>query len=586
MIKYLETGVLFGMLSASVGLAFGLTRIRCYATICPEDYFPFQVTIHIAVYYGMLAVLSLILLLRAHIPAVRSVMGAHVANTLPIVRRRVTLGGLLSCAWVVGLAGAATGVWLSKQLKFWGARTGPLNWASAKIELTLTGVTGHYADIMLGLLLLPTSRFSLIGRAFALHQSTLLLAHKIIAYAFILFSIIHGGAYMSFESGGGEGDKRREEAFASGNPVMTLSESKKRSSWFTQTMNTGIAAVIFFLIILFTSLSRVRRNHYNLFYYTHVILGTAVIISASLHASTDFYLVIPGLLLWLTDRLYRLWAVYKTHQNSVAMIENAGHGWVRISVGATPQNDMSIAERDVKTNDPLEYYYLSFPVLSRLQNHAFTAAIPATSQTGPRFLLQPTSGKSSEKLYKEWTWKLRSQASNRSSCTTLYVDIQGPYPVHDDGYKTASHIVCIVGGTGVTGACSLVHWWLGNGSPDSLMTVIWAIRERKMADVREWHDLWSASRSIDTLSLTLHVSSENGRLEAYPALQHELRRSNTRPAETNRAWVYASGPDGLLRAAEKACVKVQQDLQRAERERMRSLWSVSKISWYMAKWEV
>lgn len=194
--RLIETALLFGTILASAALSIALTRIPCYATICPEEHFSFETTLHIAVYYGTLAIVGIILLLRTHITSVRSLMGTHLAGRIPLLGRRVTLGGFLVAIWVVGLTGGVTAFWLPTLLQFWETRTDPVNWLSAKIKLTVSSVTGHYADILFGLLLIPTSRFSLVGRAFDLHPSTLLFAHKIISYLFAIATIAHGAAYL------------------------------------------------------------------------------------------------------------------------------------------------------------------------------------------------------------------------------------------------------------------------------------------------------------------------------------------------------------------------------------------------------
>lgn len=365
---------------------------------------------------------------------------------------------------------------------------------------------------------------------------------------------------------------------------MTLSESKERNEWFTQTTYTGIAILLLLIIILLTSIPWVRRNHYNFFYYSHVLLGTAILVGGCIHASTDFYLAIPAILFWLLDRAYRIWSQIN-HKNAVACVEHDGKDWIRITLnGVTRRSSIPTSEKEAFTSDPLQYYYLSFPAVSKLQSHAFTAAIPATPHTGPKFLLQPPGGRSQKRLKKEWTWKVGALAScSPNSASLNAVSVQGPYGVNDDGYKTASHVVCIVGGTGVTGACSLVHWWLKTGSQDTFLSVVWTVRERGSANVQEWNDLISESQSHSNLSLTLHVSAESGRLNPYEILQNDLTLGGAGSTACSRAWIYASGPDGLLGATEKACVKVQRDLKKPS---LIKPWSVQKISWYIARWEV
>lgn len=120
-------------------------------------------------------------------------------------------------------------------------------------------------------------------------------------------------------------------------------------------------------------------------------------VGACLHASTDFYLAIPALLFWILDRIFHLWSQVR-YKDVVAKVEKDGNEWVRVSWGPTRRTDIPISEKDTTTAGPLQYYYLSFPAVSRLQNHTFTAAIPATLHTGPTYLIQPPGGRSEKRL--------------------------------------------------------------------------------------------------------------------------------------------------------------------------------------------
>jgi len=86
--------------------------------------------------------------------------------------------------------------WFPTHWDFWGLRTDHLSWLSAKIQLTITGVTGHYADVLLGLLIIPVSRDSLVGQAFSVHHGTLILAHRLISYLFSIAVAAHGITYI------------------------------------------------------------------------------------------------------------------------------------------------------------------------------------------------------------------------------------------------------------------------------------------------------------------------------------------------------------------------------------------------------
>jgi ferric-chelate reductase len=185
------------LLILSTALAIGLTYVPCYSSLCSEDFFPYETRLHLAFYYALLASIGAALLLRAHSPTARRWSRTHLTGTrpLPVLGSRVSAGGFLLGLWAIGLTIATTGFWYGPAHDFWAARADPLDWAAAKIRLLVTTITGHHVDVVLGLMLIPVGRNSLVGRAFELHQSTLLLAHKLLSYATIFVALIHGAVY-------------------------------------------------------------------------------------------------------------------------------------------------------------------------------------------------------------------------------------------------------------------------------------------------------------------------------------------------------------------------------------------------------
>ncbi|KAM5343832.1 hypothetical protein ACJ41O_012369 [Fusarium nematophilum] len=581
---------------------------------------PLETRLHLATFYALLAVASVMLWLRASSGAVRSLSGTYISPELPILGKRITVGGLAISVWIVGVTLATAGYWIPAQLSFWGSRTAPLSWDSAKIRLTVTGVLGHYADILLGLLVIPVSRNSLMGQVFGLHRGILLSAHKFIAYLFLGATLAHGVAYavscpastphlgclikswLYALDPSSDGDAAKDEAFATGNPFMTLEESEKRSSWFTKTTYTGAAALIFLIIITLTALPFVRRRFYNVFYYCHIITGICIFIAAGVHASTDFYLLLPGLVLWVVDWAKRLFGgeTGGLHKTLMVSVEDAGSGWYRISLPALKEYDaeessLSSIEEAKTPSDPLTCYYLNFPAISKLLNHAFTAAVSSSARSGPAFLFQRLQGKSQKRLAKEWTWKLAALASPVGGQTGLKARLEGPYGPADRRYETASHIICIGGGTGVTGAHSLAVWWIKTRAlvDDSRFTLTWTIRYEEMAHVREWLELKEIAGTMDRLTLVTHVSSQSQRLDPSAHLKQTLgirwepegvHAEKRAPHRGRAAWVYSSGPEGLIRATEKACIKTRREIKSITKKG--GSVSVDEINWHMARWEV
>ncbi|KAF4823391.1 putative ferric reduction oxidase 1 [Colletotrichum siamense] len=581
------------------GAATGLTFAPCYATLCPEDFFAFESRIHIAIFYGMLGVVSLLLLLGSSFRAVERCGNLTLISSLPLIHKRLTLGGLIVVIWIACVTMATTAMWLSAHWQYWGERTDPLNWMSAKIALTVTGVTGHYADILLGLSIVPVSRNSLLGHAFGVHQSILLYAHKLATYMCTLAVLAHGVGYGIFAlDPSKDEDEAKLQLFSNGNPTMTELESQKRSAWYGTVTYTGVGTFVCMLMIVATALPRIRRLHYNTFYNAHIVCSVATFVGASIHASSDFYLLLPGLSLWVADWVWRLFrGEGGSLRKQVAVLENAGSGWYRVSLGARVKFELDSASEAESSAPaagwPLSLYYLSIPSVSRLQSHAFTAAVSSTSQSGPVFLFRRSEGKKSQKaLEKEWTWAVGSLVSSVGLKRQLDVRVEGPYQPTDTGFESASHIICIVGGTGITGAHSLALWWLKARSTagDTKFSLVWTIRERESVHVQEWFDLVKAAESQTNMTVSAHVSAEVGRLDPQEFIHQSLglgmatdgREKGT--VSTGTAWVYSSGPGGLLQATQKACQATDKDIRRLVRDQ--APVSVKGISWYIAKWEV
>lgn len=397
---------------------------------------------------------------------------------------------------------------------------------------------------------------------------------------------------------GKDEDEEKKQLFSTGNPTMSELEGQERSAWYGTVTYTGLATFGCMIMIVITALPRIRRLHYNTFYNAHIVCSVATFIGASIHASSDFYLLLPGLSLWVADWAWRLFrGDGGALRKQVAVLENAGSGWYRVSLGATAKfeaDSASEAEYSAPAGYPLSLYYLSLPSVSRLQSHAFTAAVSSTAQSGPVFLFRRSQGKSQKALEKEWTWAVGSLVGSPGLQRQLDVRVEGPYRPTDTGFESASHVVCIVGGTGITGAYSLALWWLKMRSiaGNTKFTLVWTVRERESINVQEWFDLVKSAESQANMMVSAHVSAEMGRLDPQAYIRQSLgldlgmatERREKGAVSTGTAWVYSSGPEGLLQATQKACQVTDRDIRKLVRDQ--APVAVKDMSWYIAKWEV
>lgn len=584
----------------SAGFTVGLTFLPCYSAMCVEEFFPYPARIHIAFFYSLLSSTAALLALRILFPSFRRLSRTYITpKPLPLIDKRLSLGGAFLIVWIVGLTHATLGYWQDDESNFWTSRGARVNWIPPMAHIAWTGVSGHWCDITLGLLIIPVSRNSLIGRVFSLHVSTLLFAHKLLAYALLGYVVIHGGLYYSFVGAyAAESRDVVKNAFNVDNPTLSINESDARRYWPYAVLPSGMIAFLLMLVITLTALPVLRRKSYNTFYYAHVICSVFVFIATCVHASTDFYFLLPGLLLWIADWGWRVSHALSTRVEAV--IENAGNDWYRVRLPSSVYAG-SPADGEKAVSNPLQTYYLNFPSISRIQVHAFTAA-GVESSTGPYFLLQKSGAKKQKKLDKEWTWKLAALVSQRASMRkSLDVRVEGPYVPHVPELWEADNVLCVAGGTGITGALCLANWWLstraGNaGDRRSKFRLVWSVRNRETAELDEVVELRRRIEETANSGFRLHVSAGNGRLDAERCLEEfcfdpdrpileESKEGTATESTRGKTWVYCSGPDGLLEATETACIKVEKEIRRSKKKQA-ARGRVETLEWYIARWSL
>ncbi|KAL1877458.1 hypothetical protein Daus18300_002445 [Diaporthe australafricana] len=223
------------------------------------------------------------------------------------------------------------------------------------------------------------------------------------------------------------------------------------------------------------------------------------------------------------------------------------------------------AEKGAPITHPVQSYNLVFPEISRLQNHAFTAAKVGSGTEGPVFLLQRSQGKVSKNLEKEWTWKLGAVVPEVGARRDVQVRVEGPYYPSDVGFTVASK--------------------------DALadFQLVWTVRYNNTANIREWEELENIVASVPNMSIRVHVSSESGRMDSESCLREMLSNSQgntTLPDIRHKAWVYVSGPESLLSTTEMACLAVRRSIRDSRKGKDLQPWLVKDLEWYSAKWEV
>ena len=163
----------------------------------------------------------------------------------------------------------------------------------------------------------------------------------------------------------------------------------------------------------------------------------------------------------------------------------------------------------------------------------------------------------------------------------------------------ANHILLLAGGTGVTGALSIANWWAakynGESPKQRCLRLIWSTRGQADWQLQEVEELRRIVQECPNMELVLHDSTKSGRIDPQSALSDFLgpvasqSTSSTlgweeaKSQKEGTAWTYVSGPEGLMKSAEAACVRQQISLRKAGKT---NATGISDLSWYISNFTV
>lgn len=272
---------------------------------------------------------------------------------------------------------------------------------------------------------------------------------------------------------------------------------------------TGIVPAFIMLLIFLSTWPAIRKSHFNLFYFTH-LLAIAAIVIVCLHASTMFYCTSPGLVMWLLDWSLRL---HELREPLASDIKALGKGWYLLSVPLRRRRLSGCADKS-----PLAHFYIHHAESSLRELHPFCSTTCLTTQdaaTHPdedaikiQFLFRKrgaasnvtvipaakpdTAGrvlglpwrKRTKQTPPQWTNKLAGFAAELQNAdpdgpspisselakmdarrlppeeSAVELRMEGPYFTMADpaAYNT---VICVVAGTGVSGAMAIASAFKG-----------------------------------------------------------------------------------------------------------------------------
>ncbi|KXS13803.1 hypothetical protein M427DRAFT_363728 [Gonapodya prolifera JEL478] len=281
--------------------------------------------------------------------------------------------------------------------------------------------------VLIGFLLIPTSKNSVIAHYLRLPYTTTVRLHRWIGWTLAFSSCLHLALSMMWKA---------IDVTPLYQLFFTLPANTK---WGSEKYRyvTAFPALLFLGIVVIMALPYVRRNFYNAFIISH-LFGIPFMAFAYFHNSIDIYFAIPALLLYAVDLALRFGAWFTLTPVTTVSHEESGYKVVTVPF--------------TKPVLPGQFMRVVVPAASRWEAHPWS--VTSTTPGSVKFLVGPVKGKN------EWTERVFQYLESTKSGGSASVSLQGPYgnPVlfateeqRHDAY------VFLVAGSGVSPAIAAIE---------------------------------------------------------------------------------------------------------------------------------
>ncbi|KAL5216495.1 hypothetical protein ABZP36_007896 [Zizania latifolia] len=281
---------------------------------------------------------------------------------------------------------------------------------------------GQVGSLCCAFLFFPVARGSSLLPLIGLTSEASIKYHVWLGNIAMVFFTAHGVCYIVFWASTGQIHEMVEWA---GTKVANV---------------PGELALLSGLAMWVTTLPRIRRQMFELFFYTHHLYIVFLVFYALHVGVTVFCSILPGVFLFMVDRYLRF------------LQSRARVRLVSARLLATEAVELNFSKSPCLAHNPMSTIFINVPSISRLQWHPFTVTSSSSLEPDRLSVVIKRAGSWTKKLYETLSSLPPSQAGH------LDISVEGPYsPATSAGFLGYDSLAMIGGGGGITPFISIIR---------------------------------------------------------------------------------------------------------------------------------
>ncbi|KAE8719724.1 Ferric reduction oxidase 3 [Hibiscus syriacus] len=270
----------------------------------------------------------------------------------------------------------------------------------------------------------------------------------------------------------------------------------------------GEIALVSGLVMWVTSLPRIRRKMFELFYYTHH-LYTLFVVFFVFHVGFAYScIVLPGFYLFLVDRFLR----FLQSQQRVGLVSARVLPCRTVELNFSKSTELSYT--------PTSILFVNVPGISKLQWHPFTITSSSNMDSDKLSIVIKSEG--------SWSSELYQKLSTPSSTDRVKVSVEGPYGPVSTHFLRHDTLVMLSGGSGITPFISIIRelMYKANNGGVKIPQILLICAFKKSVD------LTMLELILPVSGATIDISCLQLQIEAYVTREKVPAEENHKPLKT------------------------------------------------------